>query len=398
MRFGFRVSVPIALIALTLTLAGCSGAPSSARTSPGVSRAVVTPAAKPARSDAVVLTLTSPSPTVLTLATPIAAPADLVKTQESATCRSERMGDLPLAMVRGTNGQGLWVRTDPAGEPVMVAAEGARLTLGGEACLADGRWWMQVQTQAGQTGWAAIDYLVPADEAAGAPPPAQAASRTGSSSTSSTSQAVTTPTPRPAPPAPTTTPVPTKTPVPAMPTASPTPAATRVPTMAPLDFPPVSQLDPLLRPAYEALVTLPKIGPAFADIVKKSRVRFAVAATPGDRGNYNGLTNVITVDPETLENDPRAVAAVLAHEITHATQTARGQKCSLPRELEAHKVGINVWESFWSNETPPEDTDLERQLGRSLVKLREGGDPGLLLHLLEIGYTEKRCPNGADSP
>jgi hypothetical protein len=62
---------------------------------------------------------------------------------------------------------------------------------------------------------------------------------------------------------------------------------------------------------------------------------------------------------------------------THATQDARGLEKCLDRELEAHKVGINIWESFWSNEIPPRRSRLEHEMGDVLITLREGGDPGL---------------------
>jgi hypothetical protein len=162
-------------------------------------------------------------------------------------------------------------------------------------------------------------------------------------------------------------------------------------------FPPVSQLDPRLRPAYQALVTLPKIGPAYADIVKKSQVHLAVGdlSDAGAWGLFNRDTNVITIDPKTLENDPRAVAAVLAHELTHTTQVARDMfKCTIPSELEAHKVGVNVWESFWSNEIPPSRTKLEQQLGVWLVWFREGGDPGMVEHLLKDAGYKDNCQHG----
>ena len=79
--------------------------------------------------------------------------------------------------------------------------------------------------------------------------------------------------------------------------------------------------------------------------------------------------------PPVSQMDPLLAPAY--HELTHATQDARGLETCLDRKLEAHKVGINIWESFWSNEIPPRRSRLEHEMGDVLVTLREGGDPDL---------------------
>lgn len=69
-----------------------------------------------------------------------------------------------LVMVQSTDGEGLWVRREPAGEAIRTWPDATPMFVTGEDQVADERVWRPVRTLDGQTGWAAADYLVPADE------------------------------------------------------------------------------------------------------------------------------------------------------------------------------------------------------------------------------------------
>ena len=77
-----------------------------------------------------------------------------------------------IVMVDSTDGDGVWVRRQPAGDPLKVWPDGSPMLVVGDDKLADGRTWRHVVTLDGQTGWVAADFVVTADPAmlaAGAP-------------------------------------------------------------------------------------------------------------------------------------------------------------------------------------------------------------------------------------
>jgi hypothetical protein len=75
-------------------------------------------------------------------------------------------GGRTIVTVESTGGEGLWVRRAPAGEPLRIWPDGSPMLVVGEDELVDGRFWRQVWTLDGQTGWAAAEFLIPADEQA----------------------------------------------------------------------------------------------------------------------------------------------------------------------------------------------------------------------------------------
>jgi hypothetical protein len=366
----------LAAATLALTLSGC--APSGATSLPAAANPNAARAAAPAARRAVVTSAVSapatpavPAISAVSLQPP---PPISPKLQTQPLAAQAHPSGLSAAVVRGTSGQGLWIRTEPGGEPVMLWPEGASLAVVGDEQPDGERRWAPVLTPDGRHGWAASEYLGPAD--ASSPSALRVASDGATPTTVPSVSAppvaqLAQPTPKPAPPA---------------------PAAKPASATAPALPPPVSQMDPLLTPAYWELVGLPKIGQSYAEMIKKSGVHLAVGDLAGAWGQFAPKSNVITIDPTTLLNDPRAVAAVMAHELTHATQGPRGVTDCIEMELEATKVGVNIWESFWSNEIPPRRTKLEVELGEWLVRYREGGDPGMRAVLKDLYRGECGSP------
>jgi hypothetical protein len=68
-------------------------------------------------------------------------------------------------MVDSTDGEGVWVRRQPAGEPIRTWDDGSLMLVIGEDQEADGRTWRNVATLDGQTGWVAADFVQTVDRA-----------------------------------------------------------------------------------------------------------------------------------------------------------------------------------------------------------------------------------------
>ena len=68
-----------------------------------------------------------------------------------------------IVVVQGTGGDGLWLRREPGGEPLQVWPDGTPMLVSGADQQAGGRTWRHVFTFDGGSGWAASDYLTPAD-------------------------------------------------------------------------------------------------------------------------------------------------------------------------------------------------------------------------------------------
>ena len=141
-----------------------------------------------------------------------------------------------------------------------------------------------------------------------------------------------------------------------------------------------SQIDPALRPALDALFGVDQVGPSYAEWVPGLGVNLVVGdLPPGVNGAYAPAGNTVTVGRAVASEDPRAVAAVLAHEIMHAVQTAAGEggnRDCVRMEVKAYLMQSVVWLSFW-NGLGPGRTPLERSLNDVADVLVSQGEPGL---------------------
>ena len=148
MRSASRLRILVALSLLAVWLSGCSGAPS--------------PAVKPTvqRRAAVASPQAAASPVVLTGSSAVVASPQPELAAPSLRLPSD---GLQVVMVDATEGQGIWIRRQPAGEPIRVWPDGIPMLVVGEDRYLDGRTWRNVQTLDGETGWAAAEYLFPTD-------------------------------------------------------------------------------------------------------------------------------------------------------------------------------------------------------------------------------------------
>jgi hypothetical protein len=82
-----------------------------------------------------------------------------------------------------------------------------------------------------------------------------------------------------------------------------------------------------------------------------------------------------------MSESPRVLAAMLAHEITHADQPIRrsGGKPTdcVEDEVEAYGVQARVWAAFWGQTVPPGATKWERTMNYVAEVWRDSGDAGL---------------------
>ena len=90
----------------------------------------------------------------------------------------------------------------------------------------------------------------------------------------------------------------------------------------------------------------------------------APLAVMGAHAGYEPRAGRITVNRDLLGEDATALAALLAHELTHALQTEvredQRRPC-LELEVDAFSTQAYVWSTFWNGD-PPTRTDLEETL------------------------------------
>jgi hypothetical protein len=82
-----------------------------------------------------------------------------------------------------------------------------------------------------------------------------------------------------------------------------------------------------------------------------------------------------------MDESPRVLAAMLAHEITHANQPLpddgeKGMDC-LEAEVEAYGIQARVWTGFWGEAHPPGETSWERSMNYIAEVWQDSGDAGL---------------------
>ncbi|MBN1439845.1 MAG: SH3 domain-containing protein [Anaerolineales bacterium] len=76
------------------------------------------------------------------------------------------------AVVRGTGGQGVYLRDAPGldGKKIASLQEGDVVEILGPAMEKDGTWWVPVRTASGETGWMAVEYCATVTPAASKAP------------------------------------------------------------------------------------------------------------------------------------------------------------------------------------------------------------------------------------
>ena len=104
----------------------------------------------------------------------------------------------------------------------------------------------------------------------------------------------------------------------------------------------------------------------------------------------------ITINTSVMNESPRVLAAMLAHEITHADQPivrAGGRRTDcVEDEVQAYGIQARVWASYWGDSPRPGHSRWERTMNYVAEVWRDGGEHGLR-HVVrgETGTTTHSC-------
>jgi hypothetical protein len=183
-------------------------------------------------------------------------------------------------------------------------------------------------------------------------------------------------------------------------TGTPTTSAASQPVMRTAE----PSIDPRLLPSWNKLLTSTSTyndGSSVADSLKSVAIRTSIpirlAALPPDlRGGFGwdqvGAPQII-LNVSLLNEDTRAVATVLAHELTHAGQMLiEGKKDSecIQAEVEAFRTGAMVWALFFDG-IPPSRTDLETELTEWSKAFILTGDSALYTRVVNNRAYQHEC-------
>lgn len=196
--------------------------------------------------------------------------------------------------------------------------------------------------------------------------------------------ATATPTPVPAPPPP---------PVPAVtPTAQPTAQTAKVKLPSRFDGR-LTQPWSELMSSTAAAKSGEKVPAFMRRIVEETELEVGVgnlgpnvggehrSVSRGDGERAKIIESEITLNTNVMGESPRVLAAMLAHEITHANQplSRSGGKLTdcVEDEVEAYGVQARVWSAFWGQSQRPGHTRWERAMNYVTEVWQDGGEAGL---------------------
>lgn len=138
------------------------------------------------------------------------------------------------------------------------------------------------------------------------------------------------------------------------------------------------------------------VGAAYAELPESLGLILIVSSLPPRAGaHYQPSRRVVTVAPSLLAEDPRVVAAGLAHELQHANDfdlISAGllELDCVELEARAFEAQATVTRGFWP-EALPDGTEWERDLSRAVNIYEEHGIDGLRLMIhANAGYRD-RC-------
>jgi hypothetical protein len=185
------------------------------------------------------------------------------------------------------------------------------------------------------------------------------------------------------------------------PPAAPTPAAAPAAVAPPPVAHAPASVDPVFEPAIDAIRSLneiepdPPLGDVYLSLIERPGVRIVVGPlAAGVNARYTPVGDTIVVSPRLLDEDPRTIAAVLVHELTHVGQVRilgewGGRDC-VHMEVEAFRTQSVVWAAFWDDH-PPRGTRLERELTMIGQVVAENGEPGLYKLVVDTPDYQKNC-------
>lgn len=151
MRSDWRPRVLIGSCLLLVAATACTGGAGSTSVAPPVQRKVVSVSGSPAASPVIV----SAKSGARRDGASASGPALVLPTDGKQ-----------IVVVDSTDGEGVWVRREPAGDPLKVWPDGSPMLIVGEDKDAGGRTWRNVATLDGQTGWVAAQFVIPVDPGA----------------------------------------------------------------------------------------------------------------------------------------------------------------------------------------------------------------------------------------
>jgi hypothetical protein len=113
---------------------------------------------------------------------------------------------------------------------------------------------------------------------------------------------------------------------------------------------------------------------------------------PGLYARYSVQRRIIEIDSRWTDAEPETLAAVLAHEATHAQDAVNGYLASggasacIDSEVRAFRTSARFWlATFGPDGKPAVSSDLERQL--NLIAQRQVFDPASLESVVRQTYT-----------
>jgi hypothetical protein len=124
---------------------------------------------------------------------------------------------------------------------------------------------------------------------------------------------------------------------------------------------------------------------------KRVGVQFTTMA-PGLYARYSVQRRIIEIDSRWTDAQPETLAAVLAHEATHAQDAVNGYLASggadacIDSEVRAFRTSARFWlATFGPDGKPAISNELERQL--NLIAQRQAFDPTSLENVVRQTYT-----------
>jgi hypothetical protein len=130
-------------------------------------------------------------------------------------------------------------------------------------------------------------------------------------------------------------------------------------------------------------------------VLDKNRVHIQfVPMAPGIYARYSVARHVVEIDQRWIDADTTTLAAVLAHEATHAQDAVNGYLASggtaacIDSEVRAFRIAAQFWvEVYGATGKAGADDDLDRQL--NLIAERQLRDPRGLDELVRQTYTSQ---------
>jgi hypothetical protein len=120
----------------------------------------------------------------------------------------------------------------------------------------------------------------------------------------------------------------------------------------------------------------------------------SVVSMDGDRAKV--VESAIILNRDVMNESPRVLAAMLAHEITHANQPVMrsGGKFAdcVEAEVEGYGVQARVWYAFWGQAVRPGQTKWERTMNYVEEVWKDSGEAGLRFMIRgELGTDAHSC-------